>query len=80
MTTQPLPLSGGPTSNDKKFLTINFPTIKYPISNYFLPPPPTTIASKYQEEEDGISITIEVWKRDNNRKSSAVARDFAVPY
>jgi DDE superfamily endonuclease len=38
------------------------------------------MASKYQEEENRISMALEVYKRDKNRKLSALARDFAVPY
>jgi len=60
LTTPPLSLWGGPTSNDKKF-----PTIKNtPISYYFLPPPPTIVASKYQEEENRISMALKVYQRD----------------
>jgi hypothetical protein len=67
---------GGPPSNDK-----NFPTIKNtPITYYFLPPPPTTMASEYQEIENRISLALEAYQRDKNRKLTALARDFAVPY
>ena len=38
------------------------------------------MASKYQEEENRISMALEVYQRDKNRKLSALARDFAVPY
>ena len=38
------------------------------------------MASKYQEEENRISLALEVYQRDKNRKLSALARDFDVPY
>ena len=38
------------------------------------------MASKYQKEENRISLALEIYQRDKNRKLSALARDFAVPY
>ena len=38
------------------------------------------MASKYQDEENRISMALEVYRRDKNRKISALAREFAVPY
>ena len=69
------------TTHRYRSWVVYLPMQKNPsISYYFLPPPPTTIASKYQDDENRISMALEVYRRDKNCKISALAREFTVPY